>query len=119
MTRERPSAGDEGGAEGDVHASSFSGVEVVSSERYDVHDDGDDEAAGNNGSGSSGAEGGGGSRLPGGRTGVAGTSARAAVEGRRAGGEGGGVGAEVLIRPPSYGFNDKVLWPGSPLDGGF
>ncbi|CAM9306674.1 unnamed protein product, partial [Ectocarpus fasciculatus] len=61
LLKERPSGGDEGGAEGGVPASSLSGVEVVSSERYDVHDDGDeDEYAGNNG----GAEGGGGSRLP-------------------------------------------------------
>lgn len=104
-------------------ASSFSGVDVVSSERYDVHDDGDDEGAVSNGGGSGGAEGGGGSRLAGGGTSVAGTGTgaaegrRAGAEGRRAGAEGGGIGAEVLIRPPSYGFNDKVLWPGSPLDG--
>ncbi|CAN0308000.1 unnamed protein product, partial [Ectocarpus sp. 6 AP-2014] len=81
LLKERPSGGDEGGAEGVVPASSFSGVEVVSSERYDVHDDGDDGAAGNSGSGGSvGADGGGGSRLPAGGAGVAGTGAGAAAE---------------------------------------
>lgn len=81
---------------------------MLSSEHYDVPDDdhhNPDEspatvAATAAGVGSNGGASGDGSE-EGGRVG-AGRSAGAAA------GEVGGKGPEILIRPPSYGFNDKV-----------
>lgn len=104
--RERPTDAD-GSPDG---APASSGVEVLSSEHYDVRDD--QNSAGESSLPTAVAEGqnagapGAGSRLKEGGTGSGIPSS--AADRAPAGGGAEGMTPEILIRPPSYGFNDKV-----------
>lgn len=87
---------------------------MLSSEHYDVRGDDDDIAAAESPSPATAEEGrsagapGAGSRLKGEGAG-GGVASAAAVGTAPAGGGAEGIAPEILIRPPSYGFNDKVL----------
>lgn len=104
LGRERPNNSDGRANDG---APASSGVEVMSSEHYDVRDDDNAckesiavaaaaEAEVLSNGGATGDD----SPLPG-----AGVRA-GGVAGATEGGE--GIRAEILVRPPNYGFNDKV-----------
>lgn len=102
--RERPT--DAGGSPDGAPASS--GVEVLSSDHYDVRDDENPDDSSSSAAVTAAA--GAGSRLQK-EEGAGGVVASAAMGRAAADAAGGGVGSiapEILIRPPSYGFNDKV-----------